>query len=98
MAVLPKIPGYRLPKSCVILNMEVTKKCTKCGEEKPLAQFSKQNGTKDGLKYSCKICNSKIAKDRYSVHKEDHIEKVRKWQAEHPEQVREYKRAYKEKL
>ena len=32
------------------------KKCTKCGVEKPLSEFSKKHSTKDGLQIHCKIC------------------------------------------
>jgi hypothetical protein len=32
------------------------KKCTKCGEQKPLSEFSKKHSTKDGLQIQCKSC------------------------------------------
>ena len=32
------------------------KKCTKCGVEKPLSEFSKKHSTKDGLQIHCKTC------------------------------------------
>lgn len=34
------------------------KKCTKCGIEKNLDQFSKRLGTKDNLKTECRSCNN----------------------------------------
>ncbi|GAH40943.1 unnamed protein product, partial [marine sediment metagenome] len=36
-----------------------TKRCTKCGEEKPLTEFHKNKYNKDGLTYSCKACRQK---------------------------------------
>jgi hypothetical protein len=32
------------------------KKCTKCGGQKPLSEFSKKHSTKDGLQSHCKTC------------------------------------------
>lgn len=45
------------------------KLCTTCKQTKPLAQFSKKKGTKDGLQYVCKECSKKHTK---------------KWMAENP--------------
>jgi hypothetical protein len=36
--------------------MELKKKCTKCGEEKPFINFCKRKSSKDGLAYVCKDC------------------------------------------
>ena len=38
------------------------KKCTKCGELKPLTEFSKGRGAPDGLNSWCKKCDSKQGK------------------------------------
>ena len=35
-----------------------TKRCTKCGEVKPMYKFSKEKRAKDGRKYKCKVCVS----------------------------------------
>ena len=35
------------------------KTCTKCGETKPLSEFGKHRGTKDGLNSWCKVCDRK---------------------------------------
>jgi ribosomal protein S27AE len=41
------------------------KKCNKCGEEKPLADFHKHKNAPDGLRYSCKQCgNVRLAEYR----------------------------------
>jgi len=36
-----------------------TKKCSKCEEVKPLAEYHKDKSSKDGLCYSCKTCTNK---------------------------------------
>ncbi len=33
-----------------------TKTCTKCGQEKPLSEFGKNRGFKDGFSYWCRQC------------------------------------------
>jgi 5-methylcytosine-specific restriction endonuclease McrA len=39
-------------------NIMITKKCSKCGEEKPLNDFSRHRASKDGLRPYCKICQA----------------------------------------
>jgi 5-methylcytosine-specific restriction endonuclease McrA len=39
------------------LRLNQSKLCTKCGETKALADFSKNSTTKDGLQKQCKACN-----------------------------------------
>lgn len=36
--------------------MMMTKLCSKCGAEKPVIDFYKQKGGKDGLRAACKKC------------------------------------------
>lgn len=76
--------------------MRVSKKCTTCGLEKFLSEFRRQSSTKDGLKYTCKACDSFVNKKRYEDNKADYIAKVRKWQSENPDLVSGYKRKYEE--
>jgi hypothetical protein len=62
--------------------METTmKKCTKCGEEKPLEMFSRHKTTKDGRVSQCKNC--------------DHI-RCQAWRDENRDKTREYSRDYRE--
>lgn len=44
--------------------MMTTKKCNKCGEVKPVAEFHAQKSSKDGLKNHCKAC-AKAARRAY---------------------------------
>ena len=40
------------------------KTCRKCGEEKPLAQFSKTAAHADGLRHWCKVCANNARRHR----------------------------------
>jgi len=63
-----------------------SKRCTLCGEVKPLLDFPKRKGTPDGLHWWCFDC--KRAKDR---------EYGENWRAKHPEQKRRTGRRYARK-
>ena len=41
---------------------ENTKRCRKCGQEKPLSQFSPQRQCRDGVRGTCKTCASTFSK------------------------------------
>lgn len=41
-----------------------TKRCSACGEVKPLSEFSRCKGNRDGLQYSCKTCDRTKALER----------------------------------
>ena len=58
---------------------EKTKKCSKCGRELPLSEFSKQKATKDGLISWCKSCTREYSKIRYETHKSDELTRWRKY-------------------
>lgn len=47
--------------------MEVTKKCFKCGEEKPYSEYYKHKGNSDGHLGKCKICTKNDVKKRINV-------------------------------
>src|SRR6478736_618809 len=48
-------------------NNSVTKKCTKCLEDKDLTFFGKKKNTKDGLNFVCKPCVSVASKKAYEL-------------------------------
>jgi len=60
-----------------------TKRCSKCGEEKALCEFSKNKSTKDGLRSLCKTCDK--------AYKQANKEKI-------AEQRKAYRQANKEKI
>lgn len=89
-----------------------SKKCTKCGIEKPLTEFYKRTSSRDGLDFICKTCASKrSAKYRaqnkeklaqhYAEYRAENRENIRKKQAEYrknnPEKVNESMRKWRKK-
>jgi 5-methylcytosine-specific restriction endonuclease McrA len=64
------------------------KKCTKCGETKPLDQFHKHNECKDGLRPDCKACT--YAACRARLKPEKHREYCRSYRVKNPGKDREY--------
>ena len=50
------------------------KKCSKCGEVKPLDGFGRDRHTKDGLRYNCKNCMNEVKR----IYRDKNKEKIRK--------------------
>lgn len=86
-----------------------SKRCTKCGEEKPHSEFHKASNKKDGIKSKCKACCSEYGrqyrkdnaeairqrKRQYHLDNADAIiKKVTRWAQENAEARKEYKRQY----
>ena len=67
-----------------------TKRCPKCGEVKPLTEFGKDKGTRDGHSPWCKVCTA----NRKKAYRAAHPEKVRAreaaWRAANKEKMRAY--------
>ena len=51
--------------------MNPKKRCSKCGEEKPLEEFSKNISTADSLERWCKDCKKKQQQDYRDKHRGD---------------------------
>lgn len=70
------------------------KKCSKCGELKPLSEFQKDKSRKDGYCYRCKECvNSDKHKKAYAKeYRENHKEYFKEKHAEYRERNREKER------
>lgn len=67
------------------------KRCSRCGETKPLDAFHKSKGEKSGYQYNCKACYA-----AYCAANTDKIrERKRAYNAANAEAIREYNRAYK---
>lgn len=71
-----------------------TKRCTKCGEDKPLDQFSLEK-RHNRLLARCKVCVAAIAHQRYLENIEKRREYRARYVAEHREENREYCRNYR---
>ena len=63
------------------------KLCTRCGELKPLGDFYKRMGGKDGRRGDCKLCVLRSRRQRYERDGETLRSRVRKYQAQYPERV-----------
>lgn len=68
-------------------NME-TKKCTGCGEEKLLIEFSKRAASKDGYQPMCKCCVGLYKKDYYKKNKDDISNKAKSRRKEYGDDIR----------
>lgn len=69
------------------------KRCSKCGELKPLTEFYKAKGCRDGHRPDCKACFAARARAWYQQNREHVIDRVKKWRAENPERARATQRA-----
>lgn len=60
------------------------KPCSKCGEVKPLTEFGRQPGCRDGLKTYCKLCRASQGKAWRAVSKEYCAAKTKAWRLGNP--------------
>ena len=70
-----------------------TKRCSKCGEEKALCEFSKNKSTKDGLRSLCKTCD----KAYKQANKEKIAEQNKAYYEENKDKIAEQKAANEKK-
>ncbi len=79
-----------------------TKKCKYCKTIKPLSNFNKNKGYKDGYVNRCKNCykryyesrktyHNTLVKANYEDNKEEHLERIKKYQEENKEYIKNYK-------
>ena len=73
------------------------KQCKKCGVSKPLEEFYRAAGTKDGLRGECKVCSSEDKRRRYVADPQAAIDRVKRWQQANPERVNATQRARRAK-
>ena len=71
------------------------KRCTKCGELKPLTEFHRAAGTRDGYRPDCKRCNLAVKHARYVTNPRPAIERARLWAKENPERYAANQERYK---
>lgn len=69
------------------------KKCSKCKELKPLAEFGKDTSRRDGFNSCCKECRSLERKEWYTHNKEHRKE----WYLAHREGIKKNKEENKER-
>lgn len=73
-----------------------TKRCTKCGEIKPLGAFYRAPANRDGRRGDCKDCNLAAKRKWYEQNRERAIERARTWQRENRARYQDKQRRYRE--
>lgn len=58
----------------------ITKKCTKCKQEKSIDEFGISIKGIEHSSYFCKTCNAKIQREYYRKHPDRRIQSTRKWE------------------
>ena len=70
--------------------MDDLKRCSKCEEWKPRAEFNRNKNKKDGLTYWCKECNRAAAKKW----RQENRDRQREYRQNNKDRRREYSREY----
>lgn len=71
------------------------KPCSKCGQLKPLNEFYKASGTKDGHRGECIACAKVIRREWYDANRDKAFESARRWNERNPERVAAYREEYR---
>ena len=77
---------------------DITRVCRKCGQEKPLEEFTKNKECVLGHSHICKQCKAEQSRKRHAANPEKYREQFRKYRAANPEKCREQFRKYREEL
>ena len=64
------------------------KKCSKCGEEKPLNEFHNNKASKDGKVYQCKTCIIERSKKHYMENREQKLEYQKEYSDKNKEEMK----------
>jgi hypothetical protein len=71
------------------------KRCKQCGDVKPLGEFYRATGTRDGLRGQCKACDIARNQAWYRKNQKRAIAHAKRWQQANAERVRDYRRQYR---
>jgi hypothetical protein len=72
----------------------MVKTCTRCKIEKPVTEFSRNKGKKDGLESRCRTCRADYNRGYCKANAEKMRERTRKWQEANPDKTRERQRRW----
>jgi hypothetical protein len=75
----------------------MNKVCTKCKESKPLSEFSKKKGYKDGIYSRCRSCENEDRRDYVSKNKEKVKLITDKYYKNNKKRINEHRRIYQKK-
>jgi hypothetical protein len=73
------------------------KRCTKCGEVKPLNEFYAMRGMRDGHRNDCIECNKAAKRERHARNPEPYRERARQWADDNPERRAAYQAEYRQR-
>lgn len=66
--------------------------CTKCREQKPVSDFAKDKGRKDGYYSWCNDCSRAKSNAWRLAHPEQHAATLAKWRKNNPDRIAQYAR------
>lgn len=69
------------------------KVCSKCGESKPLSEFTKRSANKDGLRETCKPCSRAISREYHYANRESRLAQITEYRLANKEKLAETERA-----
>jgi hypothetical protein len=72
------------------------KRCRVCGEEKPLAEYYRAKGTRDGLRGECRSCNLARKHANYEANRQREIDRVLAWRDRNRDRYNATQRKYRE--
>jgi len=70
------------------------KTCNKCGNTKPIDQFSKDRTKVDGLRTQCKECKKQVDLAYQSERRDVYSKNAQRWRRDNADRHREYMRNY----
>jgi len=73
------------------------KRCKKCGGVKPIEDFYRATGMRDGRRSECKACHKAKQQRWYAENREHAIAEVKRWQQENKEHLHAYRREYRKR-
>ena len=73
------------------------KRCTKCGEMKPLDAYSRNKARPDGLRSACKACDAVNTKTYLATHSARCQARTAAWRLANPEKIKAYSAANAER-
>jgi len=64
-----------------------TKRCHRCGETKPVAEFTSDRSRHDGRSYRCRLCQRASVSETIKKRNRERAARQRKWAKKNPEKV-----------
>ena len=74
-----------------------TKACSKCGEDKPLSEYNRRKGSRDGVRNDCKACVAAYGKVWREANRTKINAYAQAWREAHRAEAVEYAREHREK-